>query len=553
MPDGEMRRPPQLWEQRLARTTSVLGAGITSTGATSIVAPTPTPGTGGGVEPAPVLPPPGTFTKPSTPSLIGQVQGINVLWDGLNAAGDLWPSDTSWVEVHMSTTGTAFTPDATTLKGRLVRPGAFPVGGLGAGVTYYFRLRGADPAGNYTEASDAASGLTGLTTSSDYGLATIGTEAVSFNARTIGGVTNTVGSATPSSPLLGDVWLDNSPGTAVVHKVYNGTAWVTNAWGSASIAAGQITALQIAAGAITAGAISANAITGKTITGGTITGSRVTGGTITGGYISGGTINGATITSTSVDGYQPAGTYLTPTDVGIFGSTTIDGNRITTGVINANLITAGTIIGRTVQTSAGGSRLVLSSGDSLEFYSGGTKRFEITSAVASGVYVAAFSGGIDINSGGIYVQGAAVDLPGVYTNSTADAIDNIGITTGNRLRRKTSTQYRKYDITPLRGTLSDCVETARVGGVATINPRAVLDVVPVEFSSIDQGEPTDNRVLGFIADDVADKLPLAVTRFADGSPAGVSDTAILAALLAVVQDQQSTIADLTARIEALEA
>ena len=59
MPDGELRRPPQLWEQRLARTTSVLAAGVSNGDATSIVSPTPPPGSDIGVEPAPVLPPPG--------------------------------------------------------------------------------------------------------------------------------------------------------------------------------------------------------------------------------------------------------------------------------------------------------------------------------------------------------------------------------------------------------------------------------------------------------------------------------------------------------------
>ena len=57
-----MRRPPQLWEQRLARTTAILGAGISSSGdATAIVPPSPAPGSGGGTEPAPVAPPVGSL------------------------------------------------------------------------------------------------------------------------------------------------------------------------------------------------------------------------------------------------------------------------------------------------------------------------------------------------------------------------------------------------------------------------------------------------------------------------------------------------------------
>jgi hypothetical protein len=299
---GELRRPPQLWEQRLSRTTSILGVGISSSGdATSIVPPQPPPGAGGGTEPAPVAPPPGVFKKPSTPQLIGAVQGINVLWDGLNADGDLWPYDTSYIEVHMDTSGTAFTPGTATLKGRLARPGGLYVGGLSAGTTYYFRFRGADPAGNFTDPSDAASGLTGLTTASDYGTATIGSGAVSFDARAIGGITTTVGTSQPSSPNVGDIWLDTSGGNTT-HKRWDGSSWVTQAWSTSSIGANVITATQIAAGAVTAGAIAAGAITAEKIQAGAVTTDKLTAGTITGFYISGGTISGGLVTGGTVTG-----------------------------------------------------------------------------------------------------------------------------------------------------------------------------------------------------------------------------------------------------------
>lgn len=532
MPDGQLRRPPQLWEQRLSRTTSILGVGISSSGdATSIVTPTPPPGAGGGTEPAPVLPPPGVFKKPSTPQLVGGLQGINVLWDGLNADGDTWPYDTSFVEVHMATSGTGFTPGTATLRGRFARPGSLFVGGLTAGTTYHFRLRGIDPAGNLTEPSNAASGQTGLTTSSDYGTATIGSGAVSFNARTIGGVTNTVGATQPSNPIQGDVWLDSSPGTAIIHKIYNGTSWVTNAWGSASIAAGQITALQIAAGAVTAGAIAADAITGKTITGGTIVGTQVTGVTVTGGTISGG------------------------------------------------YITGGTLDGSKYRTRSSGARLEISNdatfSDSVIWYDGSNNARVVLQLLASKLYVsgnAGFADAVDVgslaSSGAITgaslnvtgqvkgatleISGSNVDMIGVYNNNTT-GIDSVGITTAGRLRRISSSQEIKYDITPLSGTLSDSVDDARVSEVVTVDPSAILDVAVTEFSIIDDGEPTERRVLGFIADDVADKLPVAVTRYQDGRPAGVLDTSILAALVAVVQDQAATINDLRSRIEALEA
>jgi hypothetical protein len=549
-----MRRPPQLWEQRLARLTSVLGVGLSSSDTTSIVTPGPPPGDGGGVEPAPVLPAPGLFIKPSTPTLLGSVQGINVLWNGLNSAGDIWPYDTSWVEIHMSTTGTAFTPGTATLKGRLTRPGSYFVGGLTAGTTYHFRLRGADPAGYFTDPSDAASGQTGLTTSGDYGTATIGTGAVSFNARTIGGVTNTVGSVTPSNPLEGDIWLDTSPGTAIIHKVYNSGVWVTNAWGSASIAAGQITALQIAAGAVTAGAIAADAITGKTITGGTITGSYISGGTIAGGYISGGTMN-------------------------------------------AGFISGGTVIGTRFETRSGNTFIRIDddvtapygTNDAIEFYDGGVQKailtwdqsdamFDIYApyigvySLTGGTTTLDVSGKVEANdivtedisitdvaeigfsSGSRALRVAStgeVYSYGIDNNTTANAA-NVRVGASAQLLKSTSTERVKDHIVSLGGDLTG-VDSAKISTEpASANPYDVLEIAPVEFQSL---APTDGgqRLLGFIAENVAEVFPWAAEWDEDGIPSSVSDRPVVAALLAIVKDQQTAIMELTARVAALEA
>ena len=544
MPDGELRRPPQLWEQRLARTTSILGVGISSGDATSIVTPTPPPGAGGGTEPAPVLPPPGDFIKPSTPSLIGAVQGINVLWDGLNSAGDLWPYDTSYVEVHMDTTGTAFTPGTATLQGRLARPGGLYVGGLSAGTTYYFKLRGADPAGNFTEPSDAASGLTGLTTASDYGTATIGSGAVSFNARQIGGVTNTVGAVAPSSPLLNDVWLDSSPGTAIIHKIWNGSTWVTNAWGSASIAAGQVTALQIAAGAVTAGAISAGAITADKIQAGAVTTDKLTAGTITGFYISGGTVSGGYITGGTIDG----GNFRTATSgarvqigTGILGNAAlIDIRNATTGggQVLSNTITGGlTVSAYSNPLTLGGSRIDADA--DLQCLAALDVDGQTTLGVISG------NAGVRVTSGGdVYSYG-------IDGNTTANAA-NVRVGASAQLLKSTSTVRLKDELTPLADDLAGVPADKLADFPASVDPYDVLTVTPTEFRSLSPADG-DARSLGFIAEDVAAKLPWAANWDDDGLPSAVEDRPILAALLWVVRDQQATITDLRARIEALEA
>ena len=557
MPSGEMRRPPQLWEQRLARTTSVLGVGISSSGdTTALVPPTPAPGSGGGTEPAPVSPPPGAFIKPSTPQLIGSVQAIRVLWDGLNSAGDLWAYDTSFIEVHMSTAGTGFTPGTATLQGRLARPGGLTVSGLTAGTTYHFRFVGADPAGNVTEPSNAASGQTGLTTSSDYGTATIGSGAVSFNARQIGGVTNTVGSVAPSSPLLNDVWLDSSPGTAIIHKIWNGSTWVTNAWGSASIAAGQITALQIAAGAVTAGAISAGAITADKIQAGAVTTDKLTAGTITGFVVSGGTVTGGFITGG-----------------------TIQGTRLQTRAGNSAIRIDDDVSGPYGTNDAiefiggGASRALIAWDESdqmLDFYSpyigiysrtGGTTTLDVSGRLEADTAVVgtltantsvdfSFSGGnraFRVNTDG------QVFSWGIHDTTTASAANVRVEGTGSRqLVRSTSTVRLKDELAPIAGDLAGVSSDKLADFPPSIDPYDVLSVTPTEFRSLCAVDG-DARMFGFIAEDVAAKLPWAAEWDEDGNPSSVADRPIVAALLAIVKEQQDTITDLRTRIEALEA
>lgn len=518
MPDGELRRPPQLWEQRLARTTSILGVGISSSGdATSIVTPTPPPGAGGGTEPAPVLPPPGDFIKPSTPQLIGAVQGINVLWDGLNSVGDLWPYDTAWVDVHMSTAGTGFTVGTATLQGRLARPGGLYVGGLAAGTTYYFRLQGADPAGNVTDPSDAASGLTGLTTASDYGTATIGSGAVSFDARAIGGITTTVGTSQPSSPNIGDIWLDTTGGNTT-HKRWDGSSWVTQAWSTSSIGANVITATQIAAGAVTAGAIAAGAITAEKIQAGAVTTDKLTAGTITGFYISGGTINGG-------------------------------------------LITGGTVTGSLVQSSSGAARIVLNTGDTLDFYSSNVKRGDLYGVTIDGLDGVGITGALDISSrayaesfrptsDSIVFQGYRQSSLGTATSQPASDVimrlnadvdvegqakfevraDGDVLSRTNSFSGFSDVRY-KNNVFPARDYLDDLRQ---------------VEVVTFNWQGSDQ------KLLGVTAQQIQPIFPSMVAEDEDGT-LSVRYSVFVPMLLTAVQSLADQVDDLRSRIEALEA
>jgi hypothetical protein len=122
-------------------------------------------------------------------------------------------------------TASGFTPGTATLKGRLARPGSYTVGGLTSGVTYYFQLRGADPAGNYTAASTQVSSTTGSASSGDI------------------------------ITIEGD-----------------------------QIIGGTITGQYIAGGTITGSYLSGGTISGGYITGGTVNGGYISGGTISAPY-----------------------------------------------------------------------------------------------------------------------------------------------------------------------------------------------------------------------------------------------------------------------------
>ena len=570
MPDGEMRRPPQLWEQRLARLTSVLGVGLSSNDTTSIVTPGPPPGDGGGVEPAPVLPAPGLFIKPSTPSLLGSVQGINVLWNGLNSAGDIWPYDTSWVKIHMSTTGTAFTPGTATLKGRLTRPGSYFVGGLTAGTTYHFRLRGADPAGYFTDPSDAASGQTGQAIEGDLGLSSVGTAQISFNARTIGGVTNSVQATTPSNPLTGDVWLDTSPGTAVIHKVWNGSSWVTNAWGSASIAAGQITALQLAAGAVTAGAITAGTINGWYIQGSTVAGNQITGGTITGGYISGGTMNAGFISG---------------------------------GTVSGGFISGGTVVGTRFETRAGNTFIRIDdevsapygTNDAIEFYDGGVQKAILTWDQSDAMFdiyapyigVYSLTGGATTLDVSGKIEADTLQAGKVISNGTVEATTvrpegNLIVfqgyrttaTAGDTILRLnsnvTNTNEAKFEVDADGDVKS---RTNSYAGFSDARYKEniqsardyLMDLRQVEVVTFNW-EGSDQKLLGVTAQQIQPIFPGMVAEDGDGTlsvrysvfvPMLITAVQSLAdqvdGLSATISDQQTAIMELTARVAALEA
>jgi hypothetical protein len=182
---------------------------------------------------------------------------------------------------------------------------------------------------------------------------------------------------------------------------------------------------------------------------------------------------------------------------------------------------------------------------------GGTTNITLGTAGA-GTNAITLNGPVTV-AGGLISAASQADFAGVYTNNTT-GIDSVGIVvTSGRLRRISSSQKIKYDMYSFTEPLSSSILSDKIGGAPTVNPADVLNLSATEFSLIDEGIYTGRRVLGFIADDVADKFPIAATKNSDGEPAGVLDTAILASLLVIVKELKQEVEDLRDQLAAFNS
>ena len=137
-------------------------------------------------------------------------------------------------------------------------------------------------------------------------------------------------------------------------------------------------------------------------------------------------------------------------------------------------------------------------------------------------------------------------------NAATTNAANVRVGASAQLLKSTSTERVKTDIVGLGGDLEGVDPSKISSELANVNPYDVLAITPAEFQSL---APVDNgqRVLGFIAENVATVFPWAAEWDEGGVPSSVADRPVVAALLAVVKDQQNAIMDLSARVAALEA
>jgi len=97
--------------------------------------------------------------QPSTPVVSAALRGVEAFWDGMTVTLTQMPVDFAYVEVHGSTEGPTFTPDATTVADRLFSGGgvAFVLAEDGSYDPIYVRLVAYDTSGNASVPSTAIS------------------------------------------------------------------------------------------------------------------------------------------------------------------------------------------------------------------------------------------------------------------------------------------------------------------------------------------------------------------------------------------------------------
>lgn len=571
MSEGDLRRPPRLPMQALSERISALTVGLPGSTVASLVPSDPLPAPGGtGSDPEPPAYAEIDTTTPGLPIVAQVIAGLAVTWTGLDTGSNPYPPGV-YAEVHVSTT-TGFTPSSSTLKGSLSRPGTFTVTGLTAGTGYFVRLVIVDEAGQTATSAQVGPVTAGFVTATAIGVGTITSDLVSFDATAIGGIQQYVGTATPpTTGAVGSTWVNTGNGSYNVLELVSGTkTWVQRQWSGGGIAPDSISTVQLAAGAVTAENILAQAITTKLVNGEVIRTSTDD--------------TGARVRLTAVDGIEVYSSTERVFHAKPDGTVTVKG-AITSG----STVTGATVTGSTIKTANSGKRVEISASGTnngqIEFYNSGGTRKGYIEGDSSYVLIGApdglgikgnifggrkigselsnpdafiyWSGGAEfgitdaINTGLRVNLTGAVFSYGIDENTTTSAA-NVRVGASAQLLKSTSTVRVKDDVAALSDGLTG-VPTDKVSADApSVDPYDVLTITPTEFRSLSPAD-ADARMLGFIAEDVAAKFPWAANWDDEGLASAVEDRPILAALLYVVREQQQTIADLTTRIEALEA
>jgi hypothetical protein len=149
---------------------------------------------------------------------------------------------------------------------------------------------------------------------------------------------------------------------------------------------------------------------------------------------------------------------------------------------------------------------------------------------------------------------AVVNSPAIFnTTTTATGYDHLLIGPNKSIYRPASKQEFKKDIFPLSNfsELSSSVSSNKILNTSSVNIYDAFKIVPVVYKSILPDDNQDTENFGFIAEDIADKMPQLASYDENGNPSGYGLSGMISVLWAVVQEQQIKIEELSSSVSML--
>lgn len=308
----------------------------------------------------------------------------------------------------------------------------------------------------------------------------------------------------------GDTWFDTENGYKI-HK-WDGTQWVATQFGSAAFGAGSVDLAALASGAVDATKLVDGAVTQEKVAANAIGANQIAANAIVAGKIAANAITSANIQAGQITSSLIAAGAITADKITADGITAdkINGGTITGSIVNTSLLVAGNV--------CYGKQYLMSA----MLY--GDPSLAVKSAANFEAYIR-YSG-----------QPSTSNAANCYLSNSSGS---------EYFYRGTSSSERyKQDIVDL-------------AAVPELDPAQLLNIPVRAFryrpEVLDQDDDRAGVMIpGFIAEEVDQAFPIAAD-YADGVPESWNDRLLVPAMLALIQQQAKTIADLQSRVEALEA